>query len=150
MLPGRIIVLLPCHTLDDFPTWLEESEAEALLAAWTSAWHPALIAAAAAAPAWASVDLPPPEDTAVGIVPAFCDDRFAAQSGADDSGRWVRHASAGIAEALAARLGVAITGDGGLSGAAWADDFQALGLAALSFIGTLALAALVRAMPRDL
>jgi hypothetical protein len=131
MLPGRVIVLLPCHTLDDFPTWLEESEAEALLAAWTSAWHPALIAAVAGTPGWASVDLPPPEDTAAGIVPAFCDDRFAAQSVADDSGRWVRQTAAGIAEALAARLGVALAGDGGLPASAWAEDFQALGLAAL-------------------
>ena len=131
MLPGRVIVLLPCHTLDDFPTWLEESEAESLLAAWTSAWHPAIIAAAAGPPAWASVDLPPPDDTAAGVVPAFCDDRFAAQAAADDTGRWVRHADAGIAEAIAVRLDVANPGADGLPASAWADDFEALGLAAL-------------------
>lgn len=131
MLSGRVIVLLPCHTLDDFPTWLEESEAQALLVAWTSAWHPAIIAASAGPPAWASVDLPPPEDAAAGVVPAFCDDRFAAQSAVDDAGRWVRHTDAGIAEALAARLGLPVTGDDGLPASAWADDFQALGLAAL-------------------
>lgn len=133
MLPGRVIVLLPCHTLDDFPTWLEESEADALLAAWTSAWHPAIIAAAGSPPAWASVDLPPPEDVSTGVVPAFCDDRFVAQSQPDDTGRWVRHAAVAgeITLALAARLEVASAGAGGLPASAWTDDFQALGLAAL-------------------
>lgn len=133
MLPGRVIVLLPCHTLDDFPTWLEESEADALLVAWTSAWHPAIIAATACPPAWASVDLPPPEDALAGVVPAFCDDRFVTQSQPDDTGRWVRHAATGdeIVPALAARVEVAKAADGSLPASAWADDFQALGLAAL-------------------
>jgi hypothetical protein len=133
MHPGRVIVLLPCHTLDDFPTWLEESEAEGLLAAWTAAWHPAVIAASAGPPAWASVDLPPPDDVAAGIVPAFCDDRFVAQSVPDDTGRWVRHTTVGseIIEALGERLGVKVAGDAALPASAWAADFQALGLAAL-------------------
>ncbi|MFM7138474.1 MAG: hypothetical protein ACKO1M_15640 [Planctomycetota bacterium] len=133
MHPGRIIVLLPCHTLDDFPTWLEESEAEGLLAAWTAAWHPAILAAVANPPGWASVDLPPPDDTPAGVVPAFCDDRFVAQSAADDAGRWVRHTAGGgdITAALAARLGVTTGGDAGLPASAWADDFRALGLAVL-------------------
>jgi len=30
---NRITVFLPCHTLHDFPTWLDESEADALLSA---------------------------------------------------------------------------------------------------------------------
>jgi hypothetical protein len=133
MHPGRVIVLLPCHTLDDFPTWLEESEAEGLLAAWTAAWHPAIVAASGGPPAWASVDLPPPDDATAGVVPAFCDDRFVAQSAADDAGRWVRHLAgrSEITEALAVRLGVAPDGEAGLPASGWADDFQALGLAAL-------------------
>jgi hypothetical protein len=133
MRPGCVIVLLPCHTLDDFPTWLEESEADGLLAAWTAAWHPAILAATGGPPAWASVDLPPPRDIAAGVVPAFCDDRFVAQLDPDDAGRWVRHKASGgeIVAALAAAAGV--TGGEGelLPASGWADDFRALGLATL-------------------
>lgn len=133
MLPARVIVLLPCHTFDDFPTWLEEPEAEALLAAWTAAWHPALIAAVENPPTWASVDLPPPTAAAAGVVPAFCDDRFLAQAPSEDMARWVRHATtpAEITSGLAARLGLAAAADGRLPAAAWVEDFHAVGLAAL-------------------
>jgi alpha-mannosidase len=75
----RTTVFLPCHTLDDFPTWLEEAEADDLLAAWTAAWHPALVAAVGAAPPWASIDLPVLQGPLLGIVPTTWDDRFAAQ-----------------------------------------------------------------------
>jgi len=139
-----VTVFLPCHTLDDFPTWLEEVEADALLTAWTAAWHPAVIAASGSRPGWASVDLPPPSGDAVGIVPGFCDDRFAAQVGADDRDRWVRGTSAAgqQAAALVARLSVAGPGPGGqkaadeewtdaLPGTSVAADFHALGLAVL-------------------
>jgi rhamnulokinase len=33
MKPDRIAVFLPCHSLDDFPTWLDDHEADDLLAA---------------------------------------------------------------------------------------------------------------------
>jgi len=127
--PARpVTVFLPCQTLDDFPTWLDEAEAEALLTAWTAAWHPAVIAAAGSRPGWASVDLPPPADAGVGIVPAFCDDRFAAQVAADDGDRWVRETAAAdvLATALAARLGLTA-----LPATAHFPEFQALGLAVL-------------------
>ncbi|MFM8435620.1 MAG: hypothetical protein ACKOBP_09835, partial [Planctomycetia bacterium] len=79
MHPERIVVFLPCHSLDDFPTWLEEREADSLLAAWTAAWHPALIAAVGAAPGWTSVESPPVDPASLlGIVPPACDDRFPA------------------------------------------------------------------------
>ena len=79
MHPERIAVFFPCHSLDDFPTWLDEPEADELLAAWTAAWHPALIAAVGAAPGWASVEVPPTESAGLlGIVPPACDERFAA------------------------------------------------------------------------
>jgi len=74
----RLTVFLPCHTLDDFPTWLDDAQADDLLAAWTAAWHPALIANLGRLPAWASVDLPLSDGVAIlGIVPATCEDRFA-------------------------------------------------------------------------
>ena len=102
MHPVRIVVFLPCHTLDDFPTWLEEADADDVLAAWTAAWDPRVIAAIGRPPEWASVDLRPPADEPVlGIVPAAFDERFAAQADAacTSTGRWVRgHAPAGVEE----------------------------------------------------
>ena len=129
-----VTVLFPCHTLDDFPTWLTEPEADALLAAWTAAWHPAVIAAAGCRPGWASVDLRPPDGNRVGIVPAFCDDRFAAQADPDEAGRWIRGLSevSAIAAAAAGRLGLEPPAHAAaLPGSGHEDDFFALGLAAL-------------------
>ena len=129
-----VTVLFPCHTLDDFPTWLTEPEADALLAAWTAAWHPAVIAAAGCRPGWASVDLRPPDGDRVGIVPAFCDDRFAAQADPDEAGRWIRGLSevSAIAVAAAGRLGLEPPAHAAaLPGSGHEDDFFALGLAAL-------------------
>ncbi len=40
----QLIVVLPCHSLEDFPTHHEGDDATGLLAAWTALWHPALIA----------------------------------------------------------------------------------------------------------
>jgi len=70
MHPERLAVFFPCHSLDDFPIWLDEPEADELLAAWTAAWHPALIAAVGAAPGWMSVEVPPSDPAGLlGIVP---------------------------------------------------------------------------------
>jgi hypothetical protein len=41
----KLLILLPCHGLEDFPTHYEGSEADGLLAGWSALWHPALIAA---------------------------------------------------------------------------------------------------------
>jgi hypothetical protein len=128
----RTTVFLPCHTLDDFPTWLEEAEADDLLAAWTAAWHPALVAAVGAAPQWASIDLTVPQGPLLGIVPTTWDDRFAAQfdSACTVGSAFVRRAVGveQIERAAADRLGLPI---GPLAGARWADDFRAVGVAAL-------------------
>jgi hypothetical protein len=98
MSSDRLIVLLPCHSLHDFPTWLDEQEADGLLAAWTAAWHPALIAATGSVPRWASVDLATPDlgVGGVGIVPAAWDERYAAQADlvAPAADAWIR----GLAE----------------------------------------------------
>lgn len=128
----RTTVFLPCHTLDDFPTWLEEAEADDLLAAWTAAWHPALVAAVGAAPQWASIDLPVPSGSLLGIVPASWDDRFAAQFDASCTvgSTFVRRVTGAeeIERVAADRLGLAA---GALAGGDRADDFRALGLAVL-------------------
>ncbi|MBC8353357.1 MAG: hypothetical protein H8E66_15265 [Planctomycetes bacterium] len=57
----ELIILLPCHSLEDFPQHHEGEEAEGLLANWTALWHPALIAGAGAAPKWHRIDDPPEE-----------------------------------------------------------------------------------------
>jgi hypothetical protein len=132
MSPERTTVFLPCHTLDDFPTWLEETEAGDLLAAWTAAWHPQLVAAVGSPPGWASIDLPVPAGPLLGIVPASWDDRFAAQFDATCTvgSAFVRRTAgaAAIERAAAERLGLPAESP---AGARWADDFRALGLAAL-------------------
>ncbi len=133
MRTGRVTVLFPCHTLDDFPTWLEEAEAECLLAAWTAAWHPALIAATGQPPAWASVDLPPPDDLPVGILPGFCRDRFAMQSDPAAAARWIVHDGDAAATAVeaAARLDLPDPHGAGAAAAAHVEACAALGLATL-------------------
>ncbi len=50
------ITLIPCNTLEDFPTHLEDAEARSLLAAWTAPWHPLLVAAAGRMPRWIRAD----------------------------------------------------------------------------------------------
>jgi len=55
----QLIVLLPCHSLEDFPTHHEGDDAAGLLAAWTALWHPALIANAGKMPSWHRADAPP-------------------------------------------------------------------------------------------
>jgi len=136
MHPERITVYLPCHSLDDFPTWLDEAEAEALLTAWTAAWHPWLIASVGAAPWWSSVDLPPVSDAAVlGVVPTPWDERFATQADAicTPASRFVRGAEGrdAIVSAAAAALAADASPADPLPGAAMSPDFHALGLAAL-------------------
>lgn len=60
-IPQEICVFFPCHTLEDFPTHLRDDSAEGILAAWTAAWHPAIIASTGAIPTWHRADTPPVE-----------------------------------------------------------------------------------------
>ncbi len=134
MHPERIVVFLPCHSLDDFPTWLEESEADGLLASWTAAWHPALIAAVGTAPGWTSVETPPADPAPLlGIVPPACDGRFAAlldMAGLMGS-RFVRQVEGRDEIVTAARAALAAEGASVSADVSLAADFHALGLARL-------------------
>ena len=56
MLHAGPIALFPCHSIEDFPTHYEGSEAEGVLAAWTVGWHPAIVADAGGLPKWSSTD----------------------------------------------------------------------------------------------
>ncbi len=54
-----LAVILPCDSLDDFPTHFRRDDAEGLLAAWTALWHPALLSAINKAPNWYPASEPP-------------------------------------------------------------------------------------------
>ncbi|MSR56346.1 MAG: hypothetical protein EXS05_01565 [Planctomycetaceae bacterium] len=54
-----LIVLIPSHSLEDFPAELPESEAASLLNSFAVAWHPALLASAKVLPRWHRADDPP-------------------------------------------------------------------------------------------
>jgi alpha-mannosidase len=58
---SELAILLPCHSLEDFPVYQEGPEAEGLLAAWSALWHPALLASAQRLPTWYRADSPPDE-----------------------------------------------------------------------------------------
>jgi alpha-mannosidase len=58
---AELAILLPCHSLEDFPVYQEGPEAEGLLAAWSALWHPALLASAQRLPTWYRADSPPDE-----------------------------------------------------------------------------------------
>ncbi|QDU94743.1 hypothetical protein [Lignipirellula cremea] len=57
----ELLILLPCHSLEDFPLYHEGDEAAGLLAHWSAMWHPALIASAGKTPTWQRIDDPPEE-----------------------------------------------------------------------------------------
>ena len=54
-----LLILLPCHSLEDFPTHHSGDEAAGLLAGWSTLWHPALIASTQKMPSWFRADSPP-------------------------------------------------------------------------------------------
>ena len=55
---SKLLVVLPCHSLEDFPIHHRGEEAADLLANWTALWHPALIASCCAQPDWHQADNP--------------------------------------------------------------------------------------------
>ncbi|HEY2881560.1 MAG TPA: hypothetical protein VGJ15_03990, partial [Pirellulales bacterium] len=65
-----LAIVLPSHSLDDFPGHLRGQQASGLLAACTALWHPALLAAAGKLPGFVRADQPPePVAGAVAVVP---------------------------------------------------------------------------------
>lgn len=49
-------LLLPCHSLEDFPTFHEGEDAENLHVAWTAGWHPLLLHHFQKLPEWGRVE----------------------------------------------------------------------------------------------
>jgi alpha-mannosidase len=54
-----LIVLIPSHSLEDFPVELGEDDGASLLNSFAVAWHPALLAQAKVLPRWHRADDPP-------------------------------------------------------------------------------------------
>ena len=54
---NRLLVLLPCHSLENLEIERSAAEAEQILSAWTALYHPALVSAAHAMPAWLSANM---------------------------------------------------------------------------------------------
>jgi alpha-mannosidase len=90
----ELLILLPCHSLEDFPTYHEGEDAHSLLASWSALWHPELLAAAGQAPNWRRVDDPPSDvrDRLI-VVPSICVQRLPtgfAQRVKDEGGLLIR------------------------------------------------------------
>ena len=72
---SEVIVLVPCHTLEDFPTEQGDRPAASLLNAFAAAWHPALLALTGELPRWHRADEPPdPRPDQIFLVPTVCED----------------------------------------------------------------------------
>lgn len=68
-----LVVLIPCHSLEDFPTDLGEEAAAGLLNAFAVLWHPRLLASAGVMPSWRRADDPPDSvENRLVIVPTAC------------------------------------------------------------------------------
>jgi alpha-mannosidase len=104
----ELIILLPCHSLEDFPTYHEGDDANGLLASWSALWHPALLAAAGQAPTWRRIEDPPSDvrDRLI-VVPSVCVQRLPtgfAQRVKDEGGVLIRKTNS-REEILEAALG---------------------------------------------
>lgn len=56
--PAAPVILIPSHSLEDFPTDCEEAEAEGLLAAFSACYDPVFLAGIGKLPIWERADLP--------------------------------------------------------------------------------------------
>ena len=75
----KVVVLIPSHSLEDFPTELSDKQAESLLNAFSVAFHPRLIASTGLMPGWHRADEPTTDvDGSLIIVPLACDDQLPA------------------------------------------------------------------------
>ena len=73
----ELAVLLPCHSLEDFPTHHEGDEAAGLLSSWTCLWHPHLIAGSGGIVKWHRSDDPPESLTDILlVVPTVAEDNL--------------------------------------------------------------------------
>jgi alpha-mannosidase len=127
-----LTVLLPCHSLEDFPTYYEGSQADELLVAWCALWHPAALASAGSVPRWQRIDDPPSELAGrVLAIPPFCVDRLPAGFLARAEQEAACVVRAADCPAARATLLAGLDGGGASVAAELADDFLALGFCQL-------------------
>ena len=127
---SELIILLPCHSLEDFPVYQEGEQAEGLLAAWSALWHPALLASTGQLPTWFRADAPPEElAEKLLVVPDASDPLLLAgwAARAEASGACVIRKTHRREEMVATALAALDGGDGGVD-PDLAADFLALGL----------------------
>lgn len=126
-------VLLPCHSLEDFPLHYTGDDADGLLAAWTTLWHPTLLAQTGVAPHWFRGNTPPQDladrlilapGVSLSEVPVDFAQRAAAEGAWYIPGNHPR-------DALLRRALEPLAGATGLPDADLASDFLALGYAYL-------------------
>ena len=73
----EVVILIPSHSLEDFPTDLADGPAASLLNSFAVAWHPALLAATEVIPVWHRADDPPVDfDGRLIFVPTAVDDQL--------------------------------------------------------------------------
>jgi len=112
----KVVILIPSHSLEDFPTELGDKQAESLLNAFSVSFHPRLVASTGLMPGWHRADEPTTDvDGSLIIVPTACDDQLPAGwvslareqgavvvSGLHDRAEMVAAALAGLANEPAA------------------------------------------------
>jgi alpha-mannosidase len=70
-----VVILIPSHSLEDFPTEQTDKPAASLLNSFAVAWHPALLAETGILPRWRRADEPSAvNSTQLIFVPTPCDD----------------------------------------------------------------------------
>ena len=80
----NLTILIPGHSLEDFPTELGDRPAEGLLNGWAVLWHPVLLAAAGDIPRWHRADDPPAARPGrLIVVPPACDSLVTSE--------WIEH-----------------------------------------------------------
>lgn len=70
----KLILLAPCHGLEDFPLYHTGEDAASLLACWTALWHPLLLQSASELPRVERCDYPPEDlQDALLLLPKPCE-----------------------------------------------------------------------------
>ncbi|MDA0285469.1 MAG: hypothetical protein O3B86_19160, partial [Planctomycetota bacterium] len=73
----QVVILIPSHSLEDFPTELGDKPSESLLNAFAVAFHPRLLAASGLMPGWHRADEPTTDlNGSLIFVPTACDDQL--------------------------------------------------------------------------
>lgn len=71
---SQLIMLAPCHGLEDFPLYHTGEDAGSLLACWTSLWHPLFINSSSSLPRIERCDYPPQDIAhALMVLPSPCE-----------------------------------------------------------------------------